>query len=169
MSHEGYWKAERCASQRQTGPDCCRGCNSETDIFAVLGHWHQSLHHRTDSTVNHLSYNLASAGVLVCVRRSSDVVPHLSGRHDQDKTLRYRDGPQRRNILLNIHKCIPPTGHLNSKLDSRREVKEQLLSTHVSADKHFHFCLVTQSCLFNKLQMLAGDSESTCLGVTCVR
>lgn len=92
------------------------------------------------------------------------MVPHLSGRHDQDKTLRYRDGSQRRNILLNIHKCLPPPGHLSSKLDSRHELKEQLLSTHVSADKHFQFGLVIQSCLFNKLQMLSGDSESTCLG-----
>lgn len=122
----------------------------------------------TDYTVNHLhlSYNLASAGVLVCVRRSSDVVPHLTGRHDQDKTLRYRDGSKRRNILLNIHKCIPLTVHLNSKLDDRHYLKEQLLSTlstNVSAYNHFQFCLVIQSCLFNKLEILARDSESTCL------
>lgn len=33
--NQGYWKAERCASRRRTGLDCCRGYNSETHFNIV--------------------------------------------------------------------------------------------------------------------------------------
>lgn len=58
--------------------------------------------------VNHLNpaYNLAGAGVLVCVWRSSNVIPHLSRRHNQDKALKYTDQSKRREILPNAHTFI---------------------------------------------------------------
>lgn len=37
---------------------------------------------------NGLSYNLACVGVLVSIRWSSDVVPHLARSHDEDKALK---------------------------------------------------------------------------------
>lgn len=71
-------------------------------FYQCSGNLHNALYSVRGYIVNnlHLSYNLASTGVLVRVRRSSDVVPHLSRRHDQDKTLKYTDQYKRRNILF---------------------------------------------------------------------
>lgn len=33
--NQGYWKAERCASRRRIGLDCCRGYNSETHFNSI--------------------------------------------------------------------------------------------------------------------------------------
>lgn len=46
------------------------------------------------------SYNLAGAGVLVCVRRPSDVIPHLSRRHDQHKALKQKENDAESSIIV---------------------------------------------------------------------
>lgn len=46
----------------------------------------------TFATSDSVPYNLAGAGVLVCIRWSSYVVPHLARSHDQNKALKQRGG-----------------------------------------------------------------------------
>ncbi len=90
-SAQGYWRGGRCVSQPQTGPDCCRECNSKNTLFHFILTVH-TFYCEREHTVNRrfLSYDLAGAWILVCIRRPSDVVPHLAWSHDQDEALEHK-------------------------------------------------------------------------------
>lgn len=42
-----------------------------------------------------VSYHLSVLGVFVCVRRTSNVIPHLTGRHCKNYTLSHRKRKKR--------------------------------------------------------------------------